>query len=92
MIGSIGGEGVMDVTLNTIRHIIPEDTVFRVWERLDDERNKETVYHRLSKLPKKCFNYYVDWIDSASSGFNIIVDLYSPDANVGIDVECDDKK
>lgn len=87
MIGDIRGEGVMDVTLNTIRHILPGNTVFRVWERLDNKRNKKTVYHCLFRLPKKCFNYYVSWIDSASSGFNVIVDLYSPDANVDMDME-----
>lgn len=87
MIGNIRGEEVMDVTLNTIRHILPGNTVFRVWERLDNKRNKKTVYHCLFRLPKKCFNYYVSWIDSASSGFNVIVDLYSPDANVDMDME-----
>lgn len=50
----------MDVTLNTIRHILPGNTVFRVWERLDDKRNKKTVYHYLFRLPKVLYSIKLD--------------------------------
>ena len=50
----------MDVTLNTIRHILPGNTVFRVWERLDEKRNKKTVYHCLFRLPKVLYSIKLD--------------------------------